>query len=353
MAESSKTTLQVDTGTMFRAVFVVLFFVFLFFIRELLLIFFTALVVASFIEPIVDKFKRYKIPRLLTVMIIFTLSTLFIAGLLYVLIPTLFSELASLVQLISKFLPEESFLHTFDQATVASTQKLFTSITNNVPLQQIVQSANSILFSLSGGVTETLALTFGGIFNIILTAIFAFYLSIQEKGVENFLRIITPKEHETYVVSLWTRTEKKIGLWIQGQLLLGLIVGLIIFIMLSLFKVDYALLLALLVFVLELIPFGFILATLPGVLFAYAQAGIFFAFKIFLGYLIVGQIETYSIAPLITKRMVGVPPIVMILSVLIGAQLAGAWGIMLAIPASVLILEYIDDIEKAKRDSNE
>ena len=137
MAESSKTTWQVDTGTMFRAVFVVLFFVFLFFIRELLLIFFTALVVASFIEPVVDKFKKYKIPRLLTVMAIFTLSTLFIAGLLYILIPTLFSELASLVQLISKFLPEESFLHTFDQATVVSTQKLFTSI-GSIPFSLLI-----------------------------------------------------------------------------------------------------------------------------------------------------------------------------------------------------------------------
>jgi predicted PurR-regulated permease PerM len=353
MAGNSKTTIAIDTATMFRVVFVGLLFVFLFYIRDLLLIFFTALVIASFIEPVVDKFKKYHIPRLLTVMAIFTVSILFIAGLLYILIPTLFAELASLVQLISKFLPDQSFLHTFDQATVQSTKKLFTSITNNVPLQQVVQSANSILFSLSGGIADTLAFTFGGIFNIALTVILAFYLSIQEKGVENFLRIITPKEHESYVVSLWNRTEKKIGLWIQGQLLLGLIVGLIIFIMLSLFRVEYALLLALLVFILELIPFGLILATIPGILFAYAQGGVFFAFKIFLGYLIVGQIETYSIAPLITKRMVGVPPIVMILSVLIGAQLAGAWGIMLAIPASVLILEYIDDIEKAKRDSNE
>lgn len=353
MADTSNTTWRVDTGTMFRAVFIILFFVFLFFIRELLLIFLTALVIASFIEPVVDKFKKYKIPRLLTVMSIFTLATLFVAGLLYILIPTLFAELASLVQLITKFLPDESFLHTFDQATVQSTKKLFTSITDNVPLQQIVQSANSLLFSLSGGVTETLALTFGGIFNVMLTMILAFYLSIQENGVENFLRIITPREHEAYVISLWTRTEKKIGLWIQGQLLLGLIVGLAIFIMLSLFNVEYALLLALLVFIFELIPFGLILATIPGVLFAYAQAGVFFAFKIFMGYLVIGQIETYSIAPLITKRMVGVPPIVMILSVLVGAQLAGAWGVMLAIPVSVLILEYIDDIEKAKRDTNE
>jgi predicted PurR-regulated permease PerM len=202
--------------------------------------------------------------------------------------------------------------------------------------------------SLSGGFFNIFGQAFGGIFNLILIIIVSFYLSVTERGIENFLRIITPAIHEEYVIGLWQRTERKIGLWMQGQMLMGVIVAMLTYLGLTILGVKYSLVLALLVFVAELVPFGLILAAVPGVVFAYIDGGVSLGAMTFLLYLILGQFETYLIYPLIVKKATGVSPLVVILSLLVGAELAGFWGIILAIPSAVCLLEFLDDIEKKK-----
>jgi predicted PurR-regulated permease PerM len=117
---------------------------------------------------------------------------------------------------------------------------------------------------------------------------------------------------------------------------------------LTILGVQYALVIALGVAVLELIPFGIILAIIPSVLFAYADGGMSLSLKVLGLFVIVQQFENYLIAPLIVNKIIGVSPLVVILSILIGAKLAGFWGIILAIPVAVCLLEYLSDIEKGK-----
>ena len=184
--------------------------------------------------------------------------------------------------------------------------------------------------------------------NLLLILIISFYLSITDKGIENFLRIVTPDVHEEYVIGLWQRTEHKIGLWMQGQMLMGIIVGVLAYLGLTIIGVKYSLVLALTVIIAELVPFGLIVATIPAILFAYLDGGVAVS-AITLGfYLILGQFETYLIYPLIVKKATGISPLVVILSVLIGAELAGIWGVFLAVPMAVCLLEFLDDLEKKK-----
>jgi predicted PurR-regulated permease PerM len=65
-------------------------------------------------------------------------------------------------------------------------------------------------------------------------------------------------------------------------------------------------------------------------------------------YLILQQFESYLITPLIIKKVTGVSSLVVILAVLIGAELAGIWGVILAVPFAVTLLEVFDDMEKKK-----
>ena len=67
-----------------------------------------------------------------------------------------------------------------------------------------------------------------------------------------------------------------------------------------------------------------------------------------IAYLIVHQFEVFLFAPLIIKKIVGLSPIVIILAALIGFELASFWGVVLAIPSAVLIMEFLSDIEKDK-----
>jgi predicted PurR-regulated permease PerM len=157
-----------------------------------------------------------------------------------------------------------------------------------------------------------------------------------------------PAAHEEYAIDLWQRTERKIGLSMQGQLLMGVMMGMLTYLGLTIIGVKYSLVLGLLVVVAELIPFGLILATIPGVLFAYIDGGITIAAITGLMYLVLGQFETYLIYPLVVKKATGISPLVVIISLLVGAQLAGFWGVILAVPCAVCLLEFLDDLEKKK-----
>jgi predicted PurR-regulated permease PerM len=106
--------------------------------------------------------------------------------------------------------------------------------------------------------------------------------------------------------------------------------------------------LALVVIVAELVPFGLILATIPGILFAYLDGGVTIAAITALMYLILGQFESYLIYPLIVRKATGISPLVVIIALLIGATLAGFWGVILAVPCAVCLLEFLDDLEKKK-----
>jgi predicted PurR-regulated permease PerM len=168
------------------------------------------------------------------------------------------------------------------------------------------------------------------------------------------LKAITPIKHEKYVVSLWKRSQKKIGLWMQGQLVLALIIGVLVYLPLALFSVPNALLLAFLAAAFEIIPlFGPILASIPAILLSFATGGISSAIAIAALYIIVHQLENQLIYPLVVKKVIGVSPIVSIVALAAGWHLAGFVGLILAVPISSVITEFFDDFEKDKIEKTE
>jgi predicted PurR-regulated permease PerM len=98
----------------------------------------------------------------------------------------------------------------------------------------------------------------------------------------------------------------------------------------------------------ELIPFGIFLAIIPAISLTYISGGLSLSLMVLGLYLIVQQLESYLISPLVVHKVTGVSPLVVILSVLIGVNLAGFWGLILAVPVAVTILEYVKDLEKDK-----
>ena len=104
--------------------------------------------------------------------------------------------------------------------------------------------------------------------------VLSFYLSVESAGVANFLRIVTPAKDEKYILDLWQRSQHKIGLWMQGQIVLAVIVAMLVFLGLTLLRVENALLLAVLAGIFEIIPiFGPILAAIPAVTLTLVSGG--------------------------------------------------------------------------------
>jgi predicted PurR-regulated permease PerM len=265
-----------------------------------------------------------------------------------VFVPVFVGEMSALVTQLGQYIPDNSILNTFQTDTISGAHNVVTNISKNASLSDIIKSTQGLIGTFSGGFFDVAGFAFGSAFNLALIMVISFYLSVKEKGIENFLRIVLPDRHEEYAISLWSRTERKIGLWLQGQLLLGIIIGMLAYLSLTILGVNYSLVLAIITAILELIPLGIYIAMVPAVMFGFLSGGVPMAIMSFAIYFILHQFETYLIAPLIIKKVVGISPLVVILSVLIGFTLAGFWGVILAIPVAVCILEFLDDLEKKK-----
>lgn len=315
---------------------------------NIILIILVAIVIASFVESAVRKLKPYIKNRSFAVFLVYAIAISLIVGLSSVFMPVFIREMSALVSSLSQYIPSGSVLNTFQPDTLTGAKDVFSDISKNASIGEVISSFKNLIDSMSGGFMDVFGGAFGGVINFVFILIISFYLSITEKGVENFLRIVTPRKQEEYVISLWERTERKIGLWMQGQMLLGLIVGVLAYLGLTILGVKYSLVLAILTALLELIPYGIFVAVVPVALFSFLDGGITMALLSFALYFILHQFETYLIYPLIIKKVIGVSPLVVILSIIIGYELAGFLGVVLAIPVAVCLLEFLDDLEKKK-----
>lgn len=346
--KNGTTSISISTSTMIRAALVAIGFLLFWVLRDLILVVLTSIVLASFVESVVPYFRKIKIGRVFGVVIFYSVSLFLLTALFYLFAPLLITEIYNFSSFFSSYVPGVSFLNYFANEEFSGAKDIVSSLSSDFSLTSLFSISKAFIVNLSGGFFQTLSVAFGSIFNLMLIILISFYLSIQEKGIENFLRLIFPLSYEDYVVDLWERSRRKIALWMKGQMLLGFLVGVLTYLTLSLLGIEYALILSIIAGIMELVPYGILVALIPAVSFSYLSGGVSSALMVAGSYFIIHQFEVFLFAPLIIKKIVGLSPIVVILAALIGFELGGLWGVLLAIPAAVLIMELISDVEKQK-----
>jgi len=343
-SDSVSQSISISAGTIFKAILIVLFFVFLYIIRDLVLVLLTAVILAASIEPATRWFGRYHVPRIPAVIAIYILVALSFSSVFFLFIPPLLDETTGIISFFS------GQLETLNTTSVSGLfgSDLFGNISETIPFSDLASNIKNIITGVSGGVFGLISSIFGGLLSFILIVVISFYLAVQERGIENFLKIVTPIKHEPYMLDLWKRSQQKIGRWMQGQLLLGVLIGVLVYLGLTIIGVKYALLLALIAAMFELIPlFGPILAATPAVILGFLE-GFVPGFMVLGLYIIIQQFENHLIYPLVVRKVVGVPPLVVIIALIIGAKLAGFLGLLLAAPLAAVLMEYMNDLEKKK-----
>jgi len=335
---------HITSGTIIKTILFLILVALLWFLRDIVLIVLSAVVIASAIEPGVHGLMRYKFPRLLAVVTIYVLVIGIFFGILFFFIPPVLSDAAGFLTQLPTTL---SNLNITD-----ATHGLLPwgNVGDTLSSANILQNLSNSLRDSTGGAFSALSAFFGGVTSFVLIVVFSFYFSVQETGVDDFLRVVTPIKEQAYVLNLWRRSQNKIGKWMQGQLVLALIVGILLYLGLLILDVQHALLLAILAGVFELIPvFGQILAMIPAVAIGLVTGGVTEAFLIAGLYIIVQQFEAHLIYPVVVKKVVGVPPLLVILSLLIGFKLIGFLGVLLSVPIAGAIQEYVADIDRDKK----
>lgn len=345
--DSGGTTIHISTKTIITTILFILLVAFLYFLRDLVLILLTAIVIASAIEPAAKWFMRYKVPRVASVLFVYIIVAAVLFGIFRLFIPPLLNEASGFYNILPQYIDS---LVNYGSSEVSVLKDVIPQAGSEFSLQSAISSLQSAIVNISEGFVKTISVIFGGLFSLILIIVFSFYFAVQKNGIDDFLRVITPLKHQDYIINLWRRSQKKIGLWMQGQLVLGLIIGVLTYLGLTVLGVPYAFLLAVLAAAFELIPiFGPILAAIPAVLVAFIGGTATLGFMVIGLYLIIQQFENHLIYPLVVKKVVGVPPLLVILALIVGIKVAGFLGVILSVPVAAALQEFTNDIQKEKK----
>lgn len=341
-------TISITSGTIFKALLIGAGAYIFWLLRDLVLLVVTAIVVASAIEPGVAVLMRARLPRFVAVFTVYVTVFTSIFLLIYLFFPPIIADALDFLSVVPQYV--SSFTLPDSLGELSSATSL---LGNQEQLKELVGTLFSLQYAFSAsssGVTQLVITFFGGILSFFLVVVLSFYFALQETGVDDFLRLVLPVRHEEYAVNLWKRAQKKIGLWMQGQLLLSAIVGVLTYLGLMIIGVPYALLLAVTAGLAEIIPiFGGLVAGLLAITVAYTHGGVPLALIVAGLYIVINQFESNLIYPLIVKKVVGVPPLLVIVALIAGHTLFGLIGILLSVPAAAVLLEFLNDLDKHKR----
>lgn len=334
--------ISITSGSILKVLILAVVAWLLYMLRDTVAVILTAVVIASAVEPAARWFEDRRVPRVFGVLFVYLIASLILGAVFVFIFPPVLGDLSGFTETIPGYLNKP-----FESATFSS---FITSIPES--LSVAISDLTKVLEASSGKITsgffQAVASVFGGALSFVLIVVISFYLSVQKDGLENFLRVITPDSEEQYVIQIWRRAERKIGLWLQGQILLGVLVGILVYLGLTILGVKYALVFAIIAAIFELIPiFGPIMASIPAIGVAFLQSPTLGIMTIGL-YLIIQQFENHLIYPLVVKKIIGIPPIIVILALIIGGELGGFFGVLLAIPVATVLMELSKDIAERK-----
>lgn len=337
--------IDISSSTIFRTVIIVLGFCFLYLIRDILLMLMAAFVIASSIEPLAKRLRRWKVPRSLSVVIVYLAVIGLLAAAITLIVPALAQQSVQLAQALPSVLT--GLEQRFGLGVLIKPDQILPQ------LQEGLTRFGENLTNLSVSIFEQTRNVFSGLFSILFVMIIAFYLVIEEDGLKKVFRIIIPGNHQAYVEMIIDRIQFKLGRWVLGQVALGIIIGVIVGVGLWLIGVKHALALGLIAGVLEIIPvIGPIIASVFGVLVALSQS-VVLAVVTLIFYVVVQQVENHALVPTIMRKATGLNPLVTIIAVLLGGRLAGMVGVILSVPVATIISIFLSDFFTKSSDTEE
>lgn len=341
--EAKKIIIDISSATLIKILFIIVAMFFLFYIRNIVLIVFVSLILASALDPWVDWLQKIKIPRSLSIFLIYLMLIVVLGGAIYLIIPPIVVEVNEL----SKDFP-------FYWEKINAGLNRFQSYSDIYGFDPSIQSSLNVFEAnigrAAGNVFNIITSIFGGIVSFFIILVITFYLTVEDQAMKRVLRSLMPIKYQPYFTQLVNRIQEKIGLWLRGQLMLSLIVFFMALVGLTLFQVKYVWVLALFAGVTELIPYlGPFIGAVPAVFIAFTQSPILALWVIIL-YIIIQQLENHIIVPKVMQKAVGLNPIVIIVVILIGARIAGILGVLLAVPVTTALSVVIGDLIEAKQE---
>jgi predicted PurR-regulated permease PerM len=329
-----KIKLDISIGSIIKVVLVIAAIYLIFLLREVILILFiTAILIAAF-YPVVNKWGK-RIGKGWSVSVLIAIFIVAIFGFVYLLVPPLVYQ-------------SKQFLISFPD--YLNYIRSIGILRDHLPsLDNAVGSVTNNFSSITGSFITATTTFIGGVAAFITVIILTAYFLIDEKIYSSFLEKALPAEKNREVRGLFSKISQKVGDWLRGQLILGLIIGVIVYIGLSIIGVKYALILAVIAGILEIVPIlGPIISGTLAALVALSVSPVIALITVAF-YILLQQFENNILVPKIMNRAIGLPASIIILAVLIGGNLLGIIGALIAVPISSVIFVVLQEWQTIKK----
>ncbi len=305
---------EISLRTIITALLIILGLSLLWRLKTVFLLFFFCLILTEILNPMVNWIIRFKIPRPAAIIILYLIMTAIISFAVAGIIPIFIEQTSAFLQALPGIFKSLKDIRLFEA----------------IPLE--ASNNFNFLGDLSGGITRTVVSIFSNLFSFILILIITFYLLLERKNVETYVGRFWGRRGVAKAQEFMTLLEIRLGHWVNAQLLLMLIIGLLSYLGYLLIGLNYALPLAIIAALLEILPnIGPTLATILAGIVGVTMSPLTALSAIIVG-LVVQQLENGFITPKVMKDQVSLPPLLTIFVLLAGAKLGGLGGAILSIP---------------------
>ncbi len=331
-----KITVDFSVRTVFTVVFAFLLIWLIFVLRDILVLFFVAFVLSTALEPTIDFLQRRHIPRVLGIILLYSVITFGLYVLVRLIIPPIAGEIKHLVENRNQIMDGiNALINRAPDQVKGALNEYTASLPDRVSRYTISTEALSGVMGI-----------FSGIFGFVTILVVSFYLLLEKNTMENFIGDYWPSKSRVRAVEIFRDMVAKVSLWAKGQAILSGSIGILTYIGLSILGVPYAITLSLIAAVTELLPvIGPYLGAIPAIIIAYTVSPIACLWVIIL-YLIIQQVENHVLVPQVMKKAVGLSPVAIILAILIGANLLGVLGIILAVPVASALAVLVQSLRQ-------
>lgn len=311
-----KYVVEISHRTIIFAFFFILAMFILWQIKSILFSLLIAFIIMSALKPLVNRLVNRGIPRLISSIVVFFVFLVAFVLLVFLALPPLINETILLIKNLPYYInlvfPNQNLNFDF-----------------NFISQQLIGVTNSFF--------QILKTFFSNLVFLISTLFFSYYLILEEDVIKKLVIKFIDEKDASFLSNLFEKVERRLGSWFWGEIWLMSIVGAFTYIGLLLLQMPYALPLAVLAGLLEVVPnLGPTISAIPALIIGLSRSPFLFFANLSL-YFIVQQLENNLIVPLVMKKAVNLNPLVTLLSLLIGGNIAGVLGVLLAVPITLII----------------
>jgi predicted PurR-regulated permease PerM len=306
-------------------------------VRSVLLLVFIAVFLAVALGPAVGFFRRHRVPKGLSILLVYVLIAASIFGVGLLIVPPVVTQVDQLAKDIPGYVA--------DLRSNKQFRKYDDKYHISAKLNEQARKLPSHLGEAAGALQSITVGVFGAIVQLVTVLTMTFFLLLDGERIAGFLlRLRGPEQEERYR-RIAGDVYRSIAGYVAGNLLISVLAGLTTYVTLSILNVPFAVPLAVLMAFLDLIPL--VGATLGGVTIALVTLFNNFPTSTIVWvivFIVYQQVENNIIQPVVYRRTVNVAPLAVIVAILIGGSLLGILGALVAIPIAATIQIVVRDV---------